>query len=133
MISGLTSGTIVHNNSLVIMDHNFLQVICASGSMRRYIGQLIGLDGNDVTYVHDDSIYNIDSGVPGSILILIDPSFADQGVYTCRIPDENDVEVDVNIGFYPPGFNSEFHCTCSGCRCVKVDRCTCWYKKWSNY
>ena len=33
---------------------------------------------------------------------------SDQGVYTCRMPDENEMLVDVNVGIYPYGFNSEY-------------------------
>ena len=103
------------NNSLVFVEDN-LHVFCASGSMRTYVGLFIGQDGNSITHVDDALIYYILTGVPGSILIIVDSKFTDHGVYTCRIPNENGVEVDVNIGIYPPGFNGVFHCTyiCSG-------------------
>ena len=32
---------------------------------------------------------------------------ADQGVYTCRMPDVTGNILDLNFGFYPPGFNGE--------------------------
>ena len=32
---------------------------------------------------------------------------ADQGVYTCRMPDVTGNVLDLNFGFYPPGFNGE--------------------------
>ena len=114
-----TSGIIVHpNNSLVILE-DFLPggiyLFCASGSMKQFenVGQLIGLDGIDITFVDDDLIFYYNKG-PGYRTFSLDYKFTDQGVYTCRIPDENDVEVDVSIGIYPQGFNGEFHCTCSG-------------------
>ena len=37
----------------------------------------------------------------------------DNGVYTCRIPDESGTIVDVNIGVYATGFNSESCQLCS--------------------
>ena len=117
-----TNDTVVHlNNSLVIVEDNYLLVYCASGSMEEDIGQLIGLDGNNITFRMGDD-FDTDTPYPGLLLIDIDTAIADQGVYTCRIPDENGVMVDVNIGIYPPGFNSEFYCNGQAIW-VKADGC----------
>ena len=53
------------------------------------------------------------SGHPGSVQFR-NPAYyedaltaADEGVYSCRIPDETGSDVDVNFGVYQNGFNSE--------------------------
>ena len=38
---------------------------------------------------------------------------ADQGIYTCTVPDSNGGQVVINIGLYPSGFNSELSTTCT--------------------
>ena len=32
---------------------------------------------------------------------------ADQGIYTCTVPDSNGGQVVINVGLYPSGFNGE--------------------------
>ena len=61
------------------------------------MGEFIGVDGNiisTVTHPHR-----------GSVSLSLHT--ADQGIFTCRIPDETGELREVNFGVYPNGFNSE--------------------------
>ena len=75
------------------------------------------LDGNRFTIGKTSGVFSVSqlgggSGQPGSLRfnnrVGVEVLTADdEGVYTCRIPDETGNEVDVNIGVYQNGFNSE--------------------------
>ena len=86
---------------------------CRSGSLDTGVGQLVDLDGNTFNIGQNNGVFSVASignpVQPGSIRIQTgtDLTAADEGVYTCRIPDETGNDVDVNIGVYLNGFNSE--------------------------
>ena len=98
------------NNSIVLTD-NFGQIPhlqCISGSQSSNVGQWISPTGNDVTYVSTDS-FDItlgDSSDPGYIEVSLvagrSVTFSDQGVYECRIPDEDGILVSLFVGIYLP-------------------------------
>ena len=83
---------------------------CRSGTTLVGVGEFIGLDGtalNGTTNPFSVIVSPVNS--PGHINIETTSltSAADQGVYTCRIPDESNNSVDVNIGIYLNGFKCE--------------------------
>ena len=89
---------------------------CRSGSLDTGVGQLVDLDGNTFNIGQNNGVFSVASlgnpvqpVQPGSIRIQTVTSLtaAVQGVYSCRIPDETGNDVDVNIGVYQNGFNSE--------------------------
>ena len=79
--------------------------MCLSGSSDSGVGQLIGLDGQDITNTYFDS-FSVSIGSydnPGSIFVTPTSRYSssmDDGVYTCRIPDESGERIDVNVGLY---------------------------------
>ena len=83
---------------------------CRSGSLDTGVGQLVDLDGNTFNIGQNNGVFSVASiGNPGSIRIQTVTSLTadDEGVYSCRIPDETGSDVDVNIGVYQNGFNSK--------------------------
>lgn len=98
------------------MGESWLKFSCYSGATDISGAQFIG--------VNSENIPSSPTGVAtGPLFITLEPTWRmvvenressepsltinDQGVYTCRIPDENGVLVDVNMGIYPHGFSSE--------------------------
>ena len=86
---------------------------CRSGSLDTGVGQLVDLDGNTFNIGQNNGVFSVASignpVQPGSIRIQTVTSLTadDEGVYSCRIPDETGSDVDVNIGVYRNGFNSK--------------------------
>ena len=105
---------------------------CRSGSTMTGVGQLVGLDGDTFNIGEDSGVFSVYAlgyyygGQPGSVRFRNSAYYApaltadDEGVYSCRIPDETGNGVDVNIGVYRNGFSSEFLnndlATCIGMR-----------------
>ena len=116
---------VLPNNGIVIAvaatSGNRLAFQCRSGSTNSGVGNIIGLDG--VALPFDSSgagvTLNIRQHSPATVSVRNraaneDALTADDnGVYTCRIPDESGTIVDVNIGVYATGFNSESCQLCS--------------------
>ena len=113
------------NNGIVIAlaatSGNRISFQCRSGSTGTDVGDIIGLDGNalpiDSSGVTTGGL-NVRRASPASVFVLnrqSEPALtaAEAGVYTCRIPDESGTIVDVNIGVYETGFNSESCQLCS--------------------
>ena len=80
----------------------------------RGVGQLVDLDGNTFNIGMSVGVFIVQQtgGGSGSVQFRnrqADPDLtaADEGVYTCRIPDDTGSDVDVNIGVYRNGFNSK--------------------------
>ena len=106
------------NNSVLVTtdddiptDYRF-RFYCLSGSVLNEQGEFIGADGDVIT---DDAFFNVtnDEG-PGSLHIANSASggqdaitASQQGVYTCRIPDETGETKLLNIGIYPAEFSCE--------------------------
>ena len=114
----VTANVVFPNNGIVIArnvgsgDRFIFQ--CRSGSTGTDIGDIIGLDGNALPI--DSSGAGVTTGglnvrreSPATVLVRNPASepAVDNGVYTCRIPDETGNDVDVNIGVYQNGFNSK--------------------------
>ena len=109
--SGRTSDTGRHllaNNGLIVSGSDGLFLDCVSNSSQSGVGMITGPNGN--------TLYS-DSGFPRAIYPFSRPgvlriqtsSFtaADQGIYTCIIPDSNDNQFTINFGLYPNGFMGE--------------------------
>ena len=87
---------------------------CRSGSTMTGVGQLVDLDGNTFNIGQTSGVFNVEKpqGGLGSVRfrnrvgIEDNLTATDEGVYSCRIPDESGSEVDVNFGVYQNGFNS---------------------------
>ena len=103
------------NNTIIITD-NFGQMPhlqCISGSQSPNIGQWIAPSGQDATYRTSDPFDVVLGGGndPGYLDISLHSgqfiTFNDQGVYTCRIPDENGVPRSVFVGIYLPALISK--------------------------
>ncbi len=83
---------------------------CRSGSRTdRSVRQFIGLDGQPrgtrgglsvFSHGHSSAISVNNIGRPGL-------SAGEEGMYTCRMLDENGDTVEANVGIYRNGFNSE--------------------------
>lgn len=84
--------------------------MCLSGTNMSNVGQLIGVDGLDITHRAGDNLHiqlgNATS--PGMVKVFHSRmSSAQQGVYTCRLPDETGDTADFNIGLYMESFNGK--------------------------
>ena len=106
---GDTTGTLPKNSLVRADGRNHVRVICASGTLSPSAENsqtIIGVDDTEITSVSGDSFTANED--PGFIRLDTRNLMSDeQGVYTCRIPDEEDNLVEVNIGIYSNGFNSE--------------------------
>ena len=115
---------VVINNGLVIANSgsgsgNSLRVQCVSNSTTRYsydIGDVIANDGSVIKIgsIHGAVVVGTDdSSQTGYFSIFNNPrehspiNSSDQGVYTCRLFDANDVLQYFNFGIYPNGFESK--------------------------
>ena len=105
---------VLPNNGIVIArdvtSGTVIQVQCRSGSTMTGVGQLVDLDGNTFNIGQTSGVFNIEQPKGGLGFVQFRRAetltAADEGVYSCRIPDETGSDVDVNIGVYQNGFNS---------------------------
>ena len=81
-----------------------------SASEQPHIGRWISPAGNDITFTSTDAFdVGLHSGSFHSYTTLslsngFSLSSADQGVYSCQIPDENGIQNTLHIGLYPHGY-----------------------------
>ena len=113
---GTPRGNFPPNNGLVVSenpagnDYRF-RIFCRSDSVSGNVGEFIGLDG--VTSLSSNSFFFIANRQPGEIFVQNTVgsqnalTASQQGVYTCRIPLQDEVIREFNVGVYPSGFNSE--------------------------
>lgn len=108
-----TPGTIPNNS--IILTNNFGQIPrfqCISGSLLPNIGQWIAPSGQDITLSASDPFDVVTGGQddPGYLDISLHSgqilSIHDQGVYSCRIPDETGTTTSVFVGIYIPALAS---------------------------
>ena len=108
------------NNGIVIAQDvtsgNRIRVQCRSGSTDFEVGQFVDRNGMSHDIPGNTGVFDLQrSGTQQGTLQFLnragnDPVLTaadDNGVYTCRIPDESGAMVDVNIGVYANGFNSK--------------------------
>ena len=103
VITGTVTGA-QPNNGLVIATNsqgNF-RFVCRTNSTEVGEGELIGPIGGG-SFVGTTSRAG-ELNIVGSLVA------SEQGVYTCRMPFEDDGVGEINIGIYPNGFISELIC-----------------------
>ena len=94
------------NNGLIVagVDDRISEFRCLSGSSSQDVGQLINPDGDDITFLDSDHFLVRKGGSydPGLVHVrrAVPLRREEEGVYTCRIPDEKGETVDVNVGLY---------------------------------
>ena len=107
---------LIPNNS-IILTNNFGQMPrlqCISGSRSPGVGQWLAPSGQDITYSNTDPFDITVGGAsdPGYLDISLHPgqivTLRDQGVYSCRIPDETGENSSVLVGIYLPALTSEW-------------------------
>ena len=84
-----------------------LRFSCRSTSASSGVGELIDLIGNPVNLLR----FFVDTTQVGTVEVVnsnnnVDIGSTNQGIYTCRIPDENGRTVDINVGIY----SNDIHC-----------------------
>ena len=112
-LSSAASG-LLNNNTIIVADSNGVidDLHCSSDTTTANVGHWISSNGVDVT---SSAIYPFEVTVgdeqdPGSLLIhqrnghIVTRSF--QGVYTCLIRDQNQVQQYIYVGIYQNGFTS---------------------------
>ena len=100
----------ISNNSALIADSagQIGTIYCHSASERPHIGHWTSPAGNDITFNSTDAF---DVGLQNGSFIYsyttlaikngFSLSGANQGVYSCQIPDENRIQNTLHIGIYP--------------------------------
>ncbi len=104
------------NNSAFVADANgqISTISCHTASRDPLISQWMGPLGTDITFdVTDQFIIDSHDGAFPSFSSLElgagqSLASADQGIYSCVIPDENGVKHTLNIGLYPQDYSREF-------------------------
>ena len=93
-----------------------VSIFCTSNSSLSGVGMITGLDGNIFPFAPDGGVLTDAWRVnnpwkrPGIIHIsTASVSAADQGIYTCTIPDSNNKLFIFNFGVYPSGFMGEMY------------------------
>ena len=75
------------------------------------VGELIGLNGSPIVTSNFLGFEAPQDGgelrVENCVDIQSALTASEQGVYTCRIPLQNETMREINIGIYPVGFDSE--------------------------
>ena len=98
------------NNAIIsaTLFHYISGFTCYSGSIDGDVGQLIGLDGQDITHSKIDHFTVVvgDANNPGTVKVTRSRiSSENEGVYTCRIPDQSGEIIDVNVGLFQHNFS----------------------------
>ena len=80
---------------------------CLSGTTRHNVGQLIGTNGLDIVGNSTDPFLVTRGSAysPGMIHVRNTLTFEEgyDGIYTCKLPDENGAISSVNVGLYRTG------------------------------
>ena len=85
---------------------------CVSNSSQSGVGMIGGLDGNTLS-TGSTGVWRVTNPFsrPGVLRLQTTSSSsftaADQGIYTCTIPDSIDNQIIINVGLYPSGFTGE--------------------------
>ena len=111
----VSSGPIA-NNGLIVSSSTELRLECASNSSQSGVGNITTPTGSIMPH----------GAIDGSVWILTNPhdrpgllrlrthsksqpfTASVQGIYTCTISDSNGRNISINVGLYPPNFNSMF-------------------------
>ena len=109
----VSSGPIA-NNGLIVSSSTELKLECASNSGQSGVGNIITPTGS-IMPRGDGSVWILTNPHhrPGLLRLrtqsILQPLTASlQGIYTCTISDSNGRDISINVGLYPPNFNSMF-------------------------
>ena len=103
----------ISNNSALIADSagQIGTIYCHSASEQPHIGRWISPAGNDITFTSTDGFdvdFHSGSFIYSYTTLALSSGFslssADQGVYSCQIPDENGIQNTLHIGIYHHGY-----------------------------
>ena len=85
---------------------------CISGSSRSNVGHIFDINEVDITTSNSDPFFTLRNS-PGIVQVrsIRHLRSSEQGIYTCRIPDETGTTVDVNVGLYLSSSNCKFRLT----------------------
>ena len=106
----------VSNNTALFADSagQIGTIFCHSASQQPNIGRWISQAGNDITFTSLDAFQvDFQSGsFPSYTTLQLHQGSAltesaDQGVYSCLIPDENGTERTLHIGLYPSNYSGK--------------------------
>ena len=106
---GFVNRPIANNGLIVSGSDGQLSLECVSSQSA--LGVITGLDGNNM--FTGNSIWRVGHPYdrPGVRRLRTNDdtslTAADQGVYTCTVPDSNDNQIVINFGLYPTGFSGE--------------------------
>ena len=112
------TGALTNNGIVITTSTNGFLFQCRSGYpvyVDPSLAEFIGVNGNIISNENTGGL-NVDnnpfsSTVQASVIRVRDTSTPltaeEEGVYTCRMRDENNNVVEVNVGIYRNGFNSE--------------------------
>ena len=99
----------IANNGLIV-SNNDGQLGLACVSSQSALGVIMGLDGNMFT---GNSVWRVGHPYdrPGVRRLRTNDdtslTAADQGIYTCTVPDNDGNQIVINVGLYPTGFSGE--------------------------
>ena len=94
----------IANNGLIVSDSNHEQrLYCVSSQSA--LGVITGPDGNPLSSSDTWTVDNLNNRPGLRHLRTTSLTDADQGVYTCTVPDSNDNQIVINVGLYPTGFS----------------------------
>ncbi len=117
--SSVPTGALPNNGIIVALSTRTSSLTfafqCRSGSRNdTSVRQFIGLNGQSRS-TGGGLMVSFPGGQPSAIAVnnigRPDLSIEEEGVYTCRMLDENGDTVDTNVGIYRNGFNSEYTST----------------------
>ena len=98
----------IANNGLIIANSDdTIRLVCVSNSSQPDVGEIIGRDGNTLTSGSGWDVNHL-GNVPGFIRATKNVfTAADQGIYTCTLPDNNGNVMVFNVGLYSTAFSGE--------------------------
>ncbi len=99
------------NNSISHVMTRSRHLNCRSGTDAPDVWKIIGLDGNPLPISRTGALNLWWDSYLSALVIDVDTTLSaeEEGVYTCRITDENGETLEVNFGLYRDGFNSRWH------------------------
>ena len=105
------------NNSAIISNRNnqIGTIYCNSGSHASNIGKWFDPYGSEITQTSGGSLTTVHGGgdFPAYVGLQLKPGAVitenDEGVYTCIIPDENNIDHTLYVGVYRFGFTGMFN------------------------
>ncbi len=111
-VSSVPTGVLPNNGIVVALSTRNERLTfafqCRSGSMTdNSVRQFIGLDGQPRSTGGALGVFPGLSAIGVNNQDRPDLSAEEEGVYTCRMLDENGNTVEANVGIYRNGFNSE--------------------------